>query len=241
MSKRKDMVSEERSNNSTLNMVYLIQALKNYSEKEPITLKEIARRCDFCSPYTIRNLLDALYRRTNPKNKNLDFRLIKYIKDKETGKFIEWNNDLINTGETYYYKIEFDVKKSEIKLLTDALSMFPFLNSKQTIKLIKAIEQICSIPDLSYFKKIMYEYDYKAQVDKGLRQAYSSNEFFKTIETINEAMKIGKCVRFDYCMYAANPDKTKLVFAKGVQRYFIQLFLFGRMAFIILSEKKMEG
>lgn len=217
---KRDIVAEERSGSTTLNMVYLIEALRYYSESGPATLKEISKKCDFCSIYTLRNLLDALYRKTNPRNKHLDFRLIKYTKDKTIGKYIEWDINNINGGETFYYKIEFDTKKSEIKLLTDALSMFPFLNSDQTIRLIKIVEQICSIPDISYFKKVMNEYDYKAYSEKELRQVYSSNELFKVIETITEAIKIGKCIKFDYYMYASNPEKTRLVFAKRSEKVF---------------------
>lgn len=240
MAERKDMVAEQRSNNNTLNMVYLIQTLKYISEKEPITLKELSTKCDFCSIYTIRNLLDVLYQKTYTRNNMFDFRLIKYIKDKSTGEFIPWNNEYINAGETYYYKIEFNTKKSEIKLLTDALAMFPFLSADQTIKLIKSIEQICMIPNISEFRKLMNEYDYKAQDNKGLRHIYSSNEFFKIIEAISEAMKLGKCIKFDYCMYASNPEKTQLVFAKRSQKVFHPAFFMWSNGFYYLVGKEDE-
>lgn len=218
------MAPDERSSINTLNMVYLIETLKYISEKEPITLRELKKKCEFCSIHTLRNLLETLYRKTNPRNKLLDFRLIKYVKDKNTGIFREWNNNYVNGGETYYYRIEFNTKKSEIKLLADALSMFPFLSSEQTVKLIKSIEQICSIPDLTEVRKIMEEYDYKAIPEKSLRSLYHSNEFFKVIEIITEAMKIGKCIKFDYCMYASNPEKNRLVFAKRSEKIFHPAF-----------------
>lgn len=239
MAERNDIVAEERSNN-TLNMVYLIQTLKYISEKEPITLKELSKRCDFCSIYTIRNLLDVLYRKTHTRNNVFDFRLIKYIRDKNTGEFINWENDYINGGETYYYKIEFNTKKSEIKLLTDALAMFPFLNAEQTIKLIKSIEQICMIPNVSEFRNLMQEYNFKAYESNNLRQIYSSNEFFKVIETISEAIKIGKCIRFDYCMYVTNPEKTQLVFAKRSEKLFHPAFFMWSNGFYYLVGKDDE-
>lgn len=181
--------------------------------------------------------MDSLYRKTNPRDKSLDFRLIKYVKDKNTGDFEEWDDSLINEGETYYYKIEFDTKKSEIKLLTDALSMFPFLSAEQTVNLIKSIEQICSVPDLTAVRKIMEEYDYKALPNKSMRNLYHSNAFFKTIEIVSEAIKIGKCIKFDYCMYAASPDKTRLVFAKRSEKIFHPSFFMWSNGYYYLVGK----
>lgn len=234
---KRDMAPDERSSNTTFNMIYLVQALKHYSESNPVTLKELSKKCDFCSIYTLRNLLDALYRKTNPKNKHMDFRLIKYVKDKSVDKYIEWNDDNINGGETFYYKIEFDLKKSEIKLLTDALSMFPFLDAEQTIKLIRTVEQVCSVPDIYSFREIMNEYDYKVSSNKNHLNSYSSNEFFKTIELITEAMKIGKCVKFNYYMYSSNPEKTKLVFGKRSEKIFHPGFFMWANGFYYLVGK----
>ena len=237
MAKQRDIAPDERSSINTFNMVYLIQTLKYISEKDPVTLKELKKKCEFCTIHTLRNLLDALYRKTNPRDKSLDFRLIKYVKQKDTGSLQEWNDNLVNDGETFYYKIEFDTKKSEIKLLTDALSMFPFLSSEQTVKLIKSIEQICSVPDFKGVKKIMEEYDYKAIPEKSLRNLYYSNEFFKIIEIVNEAIKIGKCIKFDYCMYAASPDKTRLVFAKRSEKIFHPSFFMWSNGYYYLVGK----
>lgn len=237
MAKERDMAPDERSSINTFNMVKLIQTLKYISEKDPITLKELKAKCDFCTIHTLRNLLDALYRKTNPKDKSLDFNLIKYVKEKDSGEFIEWNDELLNGGETYYYKIEFDTKKSEIKLLTDALSMFPYLSSEQTIKLIKSIEQICSVPRLEDVRKIMEEYEYKALPEKSNRNLYHSNEFFKIIDTVTEAMKAGKCVKFDYCMYAASPDKNRLIFAKRSEKIFHPAFFMWSNGYYYLVGK----
>lgn len=198
--------------------------LKYFSQSNPITLKELSRKCDFCSINTLRNLLDALYRSTNPKNKLFDFRLIKYTKDKERGEFVEWDNNEINSGMKYYYKIEFDTGKAEIKLLTDALSMFPFLSPEQTIKLIKAIEQISSHSDISNLKKVMNGYDYKAYSEERDKKLYTSGELFKTIETITEAMKIKKCIKFDYYMYVSNPGKDRLFLGKRSEKIFHPAF-----------------
>ena len=235
----RDIVPEERSSNTTFNMVYLIQALKYYSESNPVTLKELSRKCDFCSIYTLRNLLDALYRKNNGRNKNMDFRLIKYTKD-SSGAYIEWDLNDINGGETFYYRIKFNIKKSEIKLLTDALSMFPFLNPHQTIKLIKTVEQICSIPDMHSFREIMREYDYKASSNREEKRDYSSSEFFKTIENTTKAMEIGKAIKFSYHMYSSNPEKTRLVFGKRSEKIFHPAFFIWSNGFYYLVGKDNE-
>lgn len=237
MAREIDIAADERSSTNTLNMVYLIQSLKYLSEKEPVTLKELSKRCDFCSVHTIRNLLNALYIKTNPKNKMLDFRLLKFIKDKQTEKLVEWQDYMQNNGETFYYKIEFDTKKSEIKLLTDALSMFPFLSSEQTIKLVKSVEQICSVPDVSKLREVMSEYDYKASPDKSIRQLYYSNDFFKTIETITEAIKSRRCIKFDYYMYSSSPNKERLIFGKRSEKVFHPAFFMWSNGFYYLVGK----
>lgn len=234
---KRDLAPDERASNTTFNMLNLIQVLKHYSDSSPVTLKELSRRCDFCSIYTLRNLLDALYRKTNQRNNNMDFRLIKYTKDKSQDTYIEWNDDNINTGETFYYKIEFHIKGSEIKLLTDALSMFPFLNPEQTIKLIKTIEEISSVPDIYKFREIMSEYNYKALSEKNPFKAYSSSEFFNTIQLITEAIKTGKCVKFNYYMYSSNPEKTRLVFGKRSEKIFHPGFFIWSNGFYYLVGK----
>lgn len=239
-----DTVPERRSCNTTFNMVYLIKILKCFSDDAPVPIKEINKKCDFCSEYTLRNLLNALYIETNRENTNLDFRLIKYVRNKKTGGFMEWDINKTNTGKTYYYQIKFDTTKSEIKILTDALSMFPFLSSEQTIKLIKKIEQISSVPNLASFRKIMRGYNYKARSESKFYGVYSSNELFKVIERITEAMKLGKCVRFDYCMYVTNPEKNRLIFGKRSEKVFHPAFFLWSNGFYYIIGKdsnRIEG
>ena len=233
----KDTAVENRAMKTTLNMVYLIQELKQFSEKEPITLRELSKKCDFCSINTLRNLLEILYIRTNDNDKYLDFKIMKYTKSKDN-KFIPWDDNDINKGKVFYYGIEFNAKKSEIKLLTDALVMFPYLNPDQTIRLVKTIERISSPPDTSEIKAMIEDYTYKASNEDGHRQKYSSGELFNVIELINQAIKEGKCVKFDYYMYAANPEKTELVFSKRSEKIFHPAFFTWSNGFYYIVGKE---
>lgn len=240
----KNIVPEERSSQNTFNMVHLIEALKHYADKEPISLKDLSKRCDFCSVHTLRNLLEALHRKTTSNNNILPFTLFKYIRNNKTKEFFRVPDTYSAAGETYFYKIYFHIKKSEIKLLTDAISMFPFLNSEQTIKLVKTIEKITSNPDLTNLRQTMDEYNYKAHSSKVPKKTHSSEKFFDVVEIITDSIKQKKCIAFEYNTYAANPEKDRLVFARRSEKIFHPAFFMWSNGFYYLvgkDDKMIDG
>lgn len=159
--------------NNNIKFYTFIDILKSYSDKNvSLSIKEIQHHMQ-------KRLGVNIDRRT----------IYGYIKDmKDLGIDV---SDYDKNKEGYYLNSNC-FEEYEIRILTDAILTSNFVTKKKTLELVKKLKSFNSIYQNKDFLKNIYIED----IPKS-----NNEEIFTNIAKIDEAIKLGKKIKFNYCNY----------------------------------------
>lgn len=180
--------------NNNIKFYTFIDILKNYSDKNvSLSIKEIQHH--------MKKRLGV----------NIDRRTIYgYIKDmKDLGIDV---SDYDKNKEGYYLNSNC-FEDYEVRILTDAILTSNFVTEKKTIELIKKLKSFNSIYQNRDFLKNTYIED----IPKS-----NNEEIFVNIAKIDEAIKLGKKIKFNYCNYDYYKNLVYRVDKEGKRKEYIK-------------------